>query len=101
MLWIMAFHLLYNFIKNIQTQTLTIETCTTQHNAIDMEYPYFYNELNIRIIMMYHTKTRNNNSVPKHNATALIQCNSATSGIIRNIRRENEDKQQVTFVHNL
>jgi len=97
MLWIIAFHLLYNLIKNIQTQTLTTETCTTQQNSMDMEYPYFYNELSIRIITMYHTKTRNNNSVPKHNATALTQCNGATAGIMRNIRHENEDINNSDF----
>jgi len=97
MLWIIAFHLLYNFIKHIQTQTLTTETCTTQHNSMDMEYSYFNNELSIRITMMYHTKTRNNNNVPRHNATALTQCNGATAGIMRNIRCENENTNNSDF----
>jgi len=63
---------------------------------MDFEYPYFYNELSIRIIKMYHTKTRNNNSFPKHNATALTQCNGATAGIMCN-RRENEDINNSDF----
>ena len=39
---------------------------------------------------MYHTKTRNNNSVPKHNATAI-------AGIMHNIRHENEDINNSDF----